>query len=171
MRPLTHIVLHHSATDATLGSGDPEGAALWAAIERNHQKHWAKTVAGYICDYHFGVGPTGVVLAGQPLGMVAFNCGNARLNAVSIAVCFLGNFQVARMPAAQYAGGVQLLRSLSAYHSIPLARIMLHREVPDERTGIPGFTACPGRWFPSAAMRTSLQERGGGGSSRAAMTR
>jgi len=39
MRPITHMVLHHSATDATLASGDPEGAALWAAIERNHQKH------------------------------------------------------------------------------------------------------------------------------------
>jgi hypothetical protein len=48
---------------------------------------------------------------------------------------------------------------------------MLHREVPDERTGIPGFTACPGRWFPSAAMRTALQEHGGGASSRAVMTR
>jgi len=171
MRLLTHIILHHSATDATLGNGDPEGAALWAAIERNHQRHWAKTVPGYICDYHFGVGPTGVVLAGQPLGLVAFNCGNARLNTVSIAVCFLGNFQIARMPATQYAGGVQLLRFLSAYYSIPLAHIMLHREVPDERTGIPGFTACPGRWFPSAAMRTALQEHGGGASSRAVMTR
>ena len=99
------------------GSADPEGAALWAAIERNHQKHWAKTVPGYVCDYHFGVGPTGVVFAGQPLAMVAFNCGNARINAVSIAVCFLGNFQVARMPAAQYAAGVQLLRSLCVQHS------------------------------------------------------
>jgi len=171
MRLLTHIILHHSATDATLGNGDPEGAALWAAIERNHQRHWAKTVPGYICDYHFGVGPTGVVFAGQPLAMVAFNCGNARLNAVSIAVCFLGNFQLVRMPAAQYAGGVQLLRSLSAHHSISLSHIMLHREVPDERTGIPGFTACPGRWFPSAAMGTFLQEHGGGGSSRVVMTR
>lgn len=171
MRSLTHIVLHHSATDATLGMGDPEGAALWAVIERNHEKHWAKTVPGYICDYHFGIGPTGVVFTGQPLVMVAFNCGNARLNAVSIAVCFLGNFQLARMPAAQYAGGVQLLRSLSAQHSIPVSRIMLHREVPDERTGIPGFTACPGRWFPSVAMRVALQEHGGGGSSRVAMTR
>ena len=171
MRSLSHIVLHHSATDATLGSGDPGGAALWAAIERNQQKHWAKTVSGYICDYHFGVGPTGIVFAGQPLAMVAFNCGNARLNAVSIAVCFLGNFQVERMPAAQYAGGVQLVRSLFAHHSIPLSGLILHREVPDERTGIPGFTVCPGRWFPSAAMRTSLQEHGGGGSSRAVMRR
>ncbi|MCX6084263.1 MAG: peptidoglycan recognition family protein [Caldiserica bacterium] len=171
MRPLTHIVVHHSATDTTLGSGDPEGTALWAAIERNHQRHWAKTVPGYVCDYHFGVGPTGVVFAGQPLAMIAFNCGNARINAVSIAVCFLGNFQVARMPSAQYAAGVQLLRSLSTPHGIRLSRIILHREVPDERTGIPGFTACPGRWFPSAAMRTALQEHAGGGVSRAAMTR
>jgi hypothetical protein len=171
MRPLTHLVLHHSATDATLGIGDSEGAALWAAIERNHQKRWAKTAPDYVCDYHFGLGPTGVVFAGQPLAMVAFNCGNARINAVSIAVCFLGNFQVARMPAAQYAAGVQLLRLLSARHVIPLPRLMLHREVPSERTGIPGFTACPGRWFPSAAMRSALQERCGGGSSRALMTR
>jgi hypothetical protein len=103
--------------------------------------------------------------------MVAFNCGNARLNGVSIAVCFPGNFQVARMPAAQYAAGVQLLRLLSTDYRIPLSCLMLHREVPDERTGIPGFTACPGRWFPSAAMRAALQEHGGGASSRAVMTR
>ena len=171
MRPLTHMVLHHSATDATLGNGDPEGAALWAAIKHNHQRHWAKAVPGYICDYHFGVGPTGIVFAGQPPAMVAFNCGNARLNAVSIAVCFLGNFQVARMPAAQYSAGVQLLSSLYAHYNIPLSHIMLHREVPDERTGIPGFTACPGRWFPCVAIRAALQEHGGGASSRTAMTR
>ena len=171
MRSLTYIVLHHSATDATLGGWDPEGAALWAAIERNHQKHWAKTVPGYVCDYHFGVGSTGVVFTGQPLAMVAFNCGNARINGVSIAVCFLGNFQLARMPAAQYTAGVELLRSLSVEHSIALSRVILHREVPDERTGIPGFTACPGRWFPSVAMRIALQEHGGGASSRACMTR
>lgn len=171
MRPITHLVLHHSATDATLGNGDPEGAALWTAIMRNHQNHWAKTVSGYLCDYHFGVGPTGVVVAGQPLAMVAFNCGNARINAVSIAVCFLGNFQLARMPKAQYAAGVELLRLLCAKHGIPLSHILLHREVPDERTGIPGFTACPGRWFPSASMRIALQECRGGASSRALMTR
>lgn len=171
MRPLTHLILHHSATDATLGKGDPEGAALWAAIKRNHQRHWAKTVPGYVCDYHVAVGPTGVIFTGQPLAMVAFNCGNARLNAVSIAVCFLGNFQVARMPAPQYAAGVQLLRSLSGQHGIAVFHIILHREVPDEKTGIPGFTACPGRWFPSAALRTALEDHGGGGSSRAAMAR
>ena len=171
MRPLTHLILHHSATEATLGKGDPGGAALWAAVKRNHQRHWARTVPGYVCDYHVAVGPTGVIFTGQPLAMVAFNCGNARLNAVSIAVCFLGNFQVARMPAPQYAAGVQLLRSLSAHYGIPLSHVILHREVPDERTGIPGFTACPGRWFPSAALRTALGGHGGSGSSRAVMTR
>jgi len=46
MRPLTYIILHHSGTDATLGAGDPEGAALWAAIKRNHQRHWAASVKG-----------------------------------------------------------------------------------------------------------------------------
>ncbi len=171
MRPLTQIVLHHSATDATLGSADPEGAALWAAIERNHQKRWEKAVPDYICDYHFGIGPAGTVFAGQPLAMVAFNCGNARINAVSVAVCFLGNFQLVRMPLAQYLAGVEFLRSLCAQHSIPLSRIILHREVPDERTGISGFTACPGRWFPFASMKTALQEHGGGSSSRACMAR
>jgi hypothetical protein len=171
MRPLTHIILHHSATDATLGSRDPDGAALWAAIMRNHQRHWAASVKGYVCDYHLAVGPTGAVFAGQPLAMVAFNCGNARLNAVSIAVCFLGNFQTERMPAVQYQAGVQLVQSLLEEHGIPLARVLLHREVPDEKTGIPGFTVCPGRWFPSAALRSALQSPGGGGSARAAMAR
>ncbi|MCE5192590.1 MAG: peptidoglycan recognition family protein [Candidatus Cryosericum sp.] len=162
MRPLTYIILHHSATDATLGAGDPEGAALWAAIKRNHQRHWAASVKGYICDYHLAVGPTGVIFTGQPLAMVAFNCGNSRLNAVSIAVCFLGNFQVTRMPPAQYAAALPLLRSLLEKHEIAVPHVILHREVPDEKTGIPGFTACPGRWFPSVAMRAALQCPGGG---------
>ncbi|MCX6085017.1 MAG: peptidoglycan recognition family protein [Caldiserica bacterium] len=171
MRSLTYLILHHSATDATLGTGDPEGAALWAAIRRNHRRHWAGTVPGYVCDYHLAVGPSGVIFMGQPLAMATFNCGNARLNAVSIAVCFLGNFQVSRMPAPQYAAGVQLLCSLVDQYSIPLSRVILHREVPDEKTGITGFTACPGRWFPSAALRMALEGRGGGGSPRAAMAR
>jgi hypothetical protein len=70
------------------------------------------------------------------------------------------------MPSA----GVQLLRSLSAHHSISLFHIMLYREVRDEKAGIPGFTACPGRWFPSAVMRTALQEHSGGASLRAVMS-
>jgi hypothetical protein len=171
MRPLTYIILHHSATDARLVTGDPDGAHLWSAIERNHQGRWAGTVPGYICDYHFGVGPTGVVFTGQPLTMVAFNCGNARLNAVSIAVCFLGNFQVVRMPAAQRIAGTQLLQTLCRVHGIPVSHILLHREVPNEKTGIPGFTACPGRWFPSRTIRSALDAPGGGGSFRALMTR
>jgi hypothetical protein len=169
-RTVTHIILHHSATDARLATGDPDGARLWSAIERNHRGRWAGTVPGYICDYHFGIGPTGVVFAGQPLAMVAFNCGNARLNAVSVAVCFLGNFQTMRMPSAQRVAGIQLLQTLCAAHSIPVSCVLLHREVPDERTGAPGFTACPGRWFPSEAIRSALGLRGGG-PSRALMTR
>ncbi len=171
MRQITHVILHHSATDATLRHDDPEGGGLWRAIERNHQKHWAGVVPGYVCDYHFGVGPTGVIFAGQPLGMIAFNCGNARLNAVSIAVCFLGNFQVIRMPASQERGGLALLQMLVARWDIPVQRVMLHREVPDEKTGRPGFTACPGRWFPGAALRETLREPSGGGSTHVLMTR
>ncbi len=171
MRPLTDIILHHSATDARLVVGDPDGARLWSVIERNHQARWAGTVPGYVCDYHFGIGPTGVVFAGQPLAMVAYNCGNARLNAVSIAVCFLGNFQLTRMPDMQRIAGTQLLRTLCRVHSIPVSHVLLHREVPSEKTGIPGFTACPGRWFPSATIRSALEIHGGGVAPRATMTR
>jgi hypothetical protein len=171
MRPLTYIILHHSATDARLVTGDPDGARLWSAIERNHQGRWAGTVPGYVCDYHFGIGPSGVIFTGQLLAMVAFNCGNARLNAVSIAVCFLGNFQVVRMPAAQRVAGIQLLQTLCRVHGISVSHVLLHREVPNERTGVPGFTACSGRWFPSGTIRSALEVDGGGGSSRALMTR
>lgn len=171
MRTLTHIVLHHSATDARLIVGDPDGARLWAAIERNHQARWAGTVPGYTCDYHFGIGPTGLILAGQPLAMVAYNCGNARLNAVSIAVCFLGNFEAIHMPDAQRVAGIQLLQTLCRAHAIPVAHVLLHREVPDEKTGVAGFTACPGRWFPSATIRSALEVHRGGLASRSLATR
>ncbi len=170
MRALTYLILHHSATDPRLNRGDGDGALLWKAIERNHQRHWGGTVPGYVCDYHFGVGPTGAVFPGQPLGMMAFNCGNARLNAVSIAVCFLGNFQRERMPEAQQRGGLSLLRMLVQRWPIVSERILLHREVPDEATGRPGFTACPGRWFPAAALREALWVPGSGGG-HALMTR
>ena len=161
-RRLTHIILHHSATEPTLRANDPEGARLWAAIQRFHQKRWRSEVPGYVCDYHFGVGPTGVILTGQPLPMVAFNCGNAPLNAVSIAICFLGDFQRAAMPRRQLDGGITLLRLLIARWSIPGVGVLLHREVPSAVTGKAGFTACPGRFFPAAVLRAALRPAGGG---------
>ena len=90
---------------------------------------------------------------------------------MSIAVCFLGNFQVIHMPDAQRVAGIQLLQTLCRVHAIPVSHVLLHREVPDEKTGVPGFTACPGRWFPSATIRSALEMHGGGLASRSVATR
>ena len=118
--PLKYLVLHHEAGNGTL--------------ESIHAHHRAKGWAGIA--YHLFVTKDGKIYAGRPMGMQGGHCKG--YNAISVGICFQGNFEQDRMGAAQLeAGGEAIEYALGFY---PNMKIVGHRELV--------ATACPGMYFP-----------------------
>jgi len=151
MRKIDLLVLHHSATEATLGAGDIDGAQRVQQIMRYHSNRaatlgWSKN---YVCDYQYLIGPTGKVFEGQPLEQVGFHCGNYKKNRRSIGICFLGNFEKIKMPMEQFNAGVKLIKDLLKRFNIPIENIELHRDIAP--------TLCPGKHFPFDDMLEGIK--------------
>lgn len=124
------IVLHHTATQ---GIGD--GTAEWKAILRVAQN---KRGSSYIGDYHYGIGPTGLVLAGMPTDRVCYHCGSDYWNEHSLAVAVIGNCEKNKMASTQLTSLLTHLRLLLIRYT--QAKLMLHKEIAP--------TLCPGKFFP-----------------------
>jgi len=124
------IVIHHTASR---GSGD--GSAEWQAICLACQRRRGPS---YLCDYHYGIGPTGKLFNGQPPDKVCYHCGDDYLNEHSLAVSFIGNFQENTIQPLQFNAGVSIVRGLiNKYKGV---RILKHSDIV--------ATACPGKNFP-----------------------
>jgi len=124
------IVIHHTAT---VGKGD--GSAEWQAICLACQRRRGPS---YICDYHYGIGPSGNIFNGQPIDKISYHCGDDYLNEHSIAVSFIGNFQENIMSATQLNAGVNFLKGLiNKYKGVKLLK---HNDIV--------ATLCPGKNFP-----------------------
>lgn len=115
-----YIVLHHRA-----GSG---------TVQSIHSSHLANGWAGI--GYHFYVRKDGTVYRGRPQDKVGAHC--PACNAVSVAVCFEGNFQNETMSAEQKEAGHDLVDALR--HAYPNAEVLKHNDFD--------ATACPGKNFP-----------------------
>jgi len=138
---IEYIILHHSATPSRLNDEDVSGEKLAKVICKRAREHYKEDAKhGYMCDYHFIVGPTGKIFKGQPIELPAWNCGNYRINLVSIAVCALGNFEKIKMPKAQEESIIKLVRKLKDEFNIPIENILPHREIVN--------TECPGKNYP-----------------------
>jgi hypothetical protein len=139
MRKITYLILHHTASP---GAGD--GSAEWTQICKNCQ-----LVRGgaYLCDYHYGIGPTGVLFEGQLESNPSWNCGNDDINYESIAVACIGNFEVNLMSSAQKNRLFQTVRELKL--RFPDAKVMLHKEI------VP--TLCPGKNYPTQELLACIQ--------------
>lgn len=125
------IVLHHTAS-AGKGSGGDEWNQICQACS-------VKRGSTYICDYHFGIGPTGQVFDGQPIDRPAWHSGNDDINDASLAVACIGNFEENPMGVQQEKALIALVVQLK--NRYPLACVMLHKEIV--------ATLCPGRFFPA----------------------
>lgn len=132
------IILHHTATPGK-GTGELE----WLAIKKSCQ---AKRGASYLCDYHYGIGPTGLLLIGQREDKPCWHCGVDEINKTSLAVACVGNFEEQPMPIQQESRLITLLRDLK--NRYPGACIKLHKELV--------ATLCPGRLFPSQRILTAI---------------
>ena len=124
------IVLHHTATG---GVGD--GSEEWNTIISVCKQRRGST---YICDYHYGVGPTGKLFCGQPVSNPCWHCGNDEINKVSLAVACIGNFEEYLMPLTQKNRLIQLIRDLKVLY--PNAKLMFRKEIV--------ATLCPGKYYP-----------------------
>ena len=119
------IILHHRA-----GDGD---------VMSIHSQHLKTGYSGI--GYHFYVRKDGSIYEGRPKETVGAHCLNKNYN--SIGVCFEGNFELEEMGHAQKSAGGKLVSYLMGIY--PEARVVCHRDMM--------ATACPGKKFPTGAIK------------------
>jgi len=146
LREWTHIILHHSATEA--------GGA--ATFDRYHRGLGWDRGLGY--NFVIGNGTRtgdGEIEVGdrwrrQTRGA---HCKAGDMNARAVGICFVGNFETDEGPSeAQLRAGADLVRYLAWRFAIPCGNILGHGEVTGART------QCPGRFFPIERMRAAARE-------------
>jgi len=126
----TYLILHHSASENT-------------TVETIHGWHKANGWAGI--GYNFYIRQDGSVYQGR--GWAYTGAHTEGYNAVSIGICFGGNFETTSvsMSDAQYRAGAALItEALERYPAIET--VTGHSSL--------GSTACPGRYFPLAQIIT-----------------
>lgn len=124
----THIIIHHSLTADS-------GSVSWDAIRRfhtswryngrivspeegEHLKEIGKHVTAPWRDigYHWGIERVGdkyEVLPGRPECERGAHCAAYNMNASSIGICLVGNFDVADPPERQLSAAIDLVVSIS----------------------------------------------------------
>lgn len=120
----TALILHHAAGDG--------------GAEAIHKAHLAR--GWYGIGYHYYICKDGSIWRGRPEDSVGAH--TYGMNAVSIGICFEGNFEKEEMPALQLAAGKRLIADILArYPGIIIGR---HRDYD--------ATACPGKNFPQELL-------------------
>ena len=133
-RGTSRIVLHHTA------SGD-------VSAEIVHQWHLQRKGFGG-CGYHYLIRANGGIERGRPEHVRGVHAPGA--NADSIAIALAGNFETHTMAAIQVSALIWLIRDIRSRHP--------HwRDLPVVGHSDVSATACPGRRFPWAELRRSIQ--------------
>ncbi len=136
------VILHHSTTR------DSETFS-WSAIRRHH----VETLGWRDIGYHFGIElvADGVeVMLGRMPGEVGAHCIAGGMNARSVGVCVVGNYDREDVPHAHEQAALRLVRWVCRVYRIPTENVLGHREVAlDGRT-------CPGGRFDMGRFRSLL---------------
>lgn len=139
------IVIHHSAT----AKGN---AARFDDYHRN-KRGWEYGLA-----YHFVIGngsfsENGEIEVGErwKKQIHGAHTANMECNRVAIGICLVGNFEDGGEPSdEQLESLTRLVQYLSRRYCIPLSNVILHKHVNQKGT------ACPGKNFPYAELKTRL---------------
>jgi N-acetyl-anhydromuramyl-L-alanine amidase AmpD len=158
MREIRYIILHHSATDYQANKDDIDGKLIGRTICNRAQEKWKKEFPDYKCDYHFIIGHTGEVFKAQPVEQPSWHCTNYQANLVSVAICFLGDFEKIEMPIEQFNAGVKLIKDLMKQYNVPLANVLRHKDIVSDITGRTNSTECPGKNFPYIHLLDALRD-------------
>ena len=146
------VVLHHSLTEDS-------GTVSWGAIRRYHTQ-----VQGWRdIGYHWGlelVGDFYEVLLGRWWDEAGAHVAELQMNARSLGICLVGNFDLVPPPDAQWAKALALAQRLRVRWGIPVRNVLGHREVglragKDWRQG--AYKTCPGRSFDLDRFRQELE--------------
>jgi N-acetyl-anhydromuramyl-L-alanine amidase AmpD len=139
MKP-AHIVIHHSLTN------DSQSVS-WEAIRKHHlQQGWRDI------GYHYGIELVGnhyELFIGRQPDQIGAHCKEGGMNACSLGICLVGNYDHIRPPDQALALLATLVKSLQSTWSIPLTNIHRHSDFAS-------YKSCPGRLFPWAEFIASL---------------
>jgi N-acetyl-anhydromuramyl-L-alanine amidase AmpD len=131
------IVLHHLAGNAS--------------VKAVHAYHLARLHKGI--DYNFVVLKDGTIVKGRGIECVGGHV-KGKLNNVSIGIAAQGNFEKEQMPGVQKNAVIALVRwCMQKYPSV--SGIYGHRQLKALVDSSQSATACPGKNYPLAAIKSA----------------
>ncbi len=140
-----YIVIHHTAA----AKGNLETIRKLHIEEKNFPD----------IAYHFVIN-NGTV--GRQMGQVEeselwrtksanYSTMSSEMNAKSIAIVLVGNFEKSKPPILQFSALVDLTARLALRYEIPASRIIGHKDVSS--------TVCPGKFMPLKELRNQVKQR------------
>lgn len=145
MKP-EYIVLHHSRVK--------EGKALsWNGMRDYHEGHLGHDMVGF----HFGIekqmrSDRVNIYIGRYWYEVGQHCDDANMNARSLAILLIGDFNLKPVPVNMWRSAIRLSAALMEAFGIPHIKVLGHREV--KQVG-----DCPGKQFDMKMFRQQLWEK------------
>ena len=142
------LVIHHSVTE----NGN---ATIFDKFHRE-TKHWDGIGYDFVIGNgtDSGDGEVEVTFRWQNQTIGA-HCGGTRgnwANKYAVGICLVGNFNHTRPTRRQMRSLVKLVRFLQNRYGIPKSRIYGHKTTPGARV-----TDCPGKYFPMARLKSTLE--------------
>ena len=138
-----YIVIHHTGS----AQGNPKG------IESYHRRRGMENGLAYHFLIGNGIGMRDGEVYVCPRWRGQLNGGHLAsetLNAKSIGICLVGNFEVGRPTPRQLQSLYGVVAYLRAQCRLPTSAVKLHRQINTRPT------ACPGRLFPTQALQENL---------------
>ena len=130
------ITVHHSGDkDDT----QTESSAWLRQVDLNHIKGNNHAEPWACIGYHFIIDASGKVYEGRPLKYQGAHAGNDQVNKLNIGICLIGDFDQARVPAAQRTALLNTLDRLCLQYDISRASVYGHQHFKS--------TECPGRYL------------------------
>lgn len=130
------ITVHHSGDKDDIHT---ESAEWLRQVDLNHIKGTGHAEPWACIGYHFIIDVSGKVYEGRPLKYQGAHAGNDQVNKLNIGICLIGDFDQARVPAAQRTALLSTLDRLCLQYDINRTSVYGHKHFKS--------TECPGRYL------------------------
>ena len=133
-----YVIIHHSLTKDS-------GTVSWDAIRKYH----TKTLGWNAIGYHWGIELVNKhyeIIAGRISDRVGAHV--IGMNSKSIGICFIGNYDIDKVPKDMWAAGLRLVNWLQRIYNISNLNVKGHKEFANK--------TCPGRNFDLDLFRSNL---------------